>query len=288
MPSVADRLAAARTRLAASGLTPAEAALDAEVLARHILGWDLATLLTNGREPERQGFGEALDALIERRARREPVAQIVGHREFWGLDFEVTRDVLVPRPETELIVEEALAFARERRLTHIIDVGTGSGCIAIAIASELPDVRITATDASLPAIEVARRNASAHGVQSRIDFHLGDVLSDVNGPAELIVSNPPYVPEAMAAHLQPEVVQYEPHAALFGGETGLEVLATLFEQAPPRLAAGGRLIVEFGFGQRDGVERLASANGWRIVRTREDLQGIPRTLVLARSAAPTG
>jgi release factor glutamine methyltransferase len=288
MPSVADRLAAARTRLAASGLTPAEAALDAEVLARHILGWDRATLLTNGREPERQGFGEALDALIERRARREPVAQIVGHREFWGLDFEVTRDVLVPRPETELIVEEALAFARERRLTHIIDVGTGSGCIAIAIASELPDVRITATDASLPAIEVARRNASAHGVQSRIDFHLGDVLSDVDGPAELIVSNPPYVPEAMAAHLQPEVVQYEPHAALFGGETGLEVLATLFEQAPPRLAAGGRLIVEFGFGQRDGVERLASANGWRIVRTREDLQGIPRTLVLARSAAPTG
>jgi release factor glutamine methyltransferase len=288
MPSVADRLAAARTRLAASGLTPAEAALDAEVLARHILGWDRATLITNGREPERQGFGEALDALIERRARREPVAQIVGHREFWGLDFEVTRDVLVPRPETELIVEEALAFARERRLTHIIDVGTGSGCIAIAIASELPDVRITATDASLPAIEVARRNASAHGVQSRIDFHLGDVLSDVDGPAELIVSNPPYVPEAMAAHLQPEVVQYEPHAALFGGETGLEVLATLFEQAPPRLAAGGRLIVEFGFGQRDGVERLASANGWRIVRTREDLQGIPRTLVLARSAAPTG
>jgi release factor glutamine methyltransferase len=286
MPSVADRLAAARTRLAASGLTPAEAALDAEVLARHILGWDRATLLTNGREPERQGFGEALDALIERRARREPVAQIVGHREFWGLDFEVTRDVLVPRPETELIVEEALAFARERRLTHIIDVGTGSGCIAIAIASELPDARITATDASLPAIEVARRNASAHGVQSRIDFHLGDVLSDVDGPAELIVSNPPYVPEAMAAHLQPEVVQYEPHAALFGGETGLEVLAALFQQAPPRLAAGGRLIVEFGFGQQEDVERLASATGWRIVRTREDLQGIPRTLVLGRSSRP--
>jgi release factor glutamine methyltransferase len=286
MTTVADRLAAARIRLAAAGLTPAEAALDAEVLARHILNWDRAALLTHGREPERQGFGDALDALIERRARREPVAQIVGHREFWGLEFEINRDVLVPRPETELIVEEALAFAKERPLTHVIDVGTGSGCIAIAIAAELASVRVTATDASLPAIEVARRNASAHGVQSRIEFHLGDVLSDVDGPAELIVSNPPYVPEGMAAHLQPEVVQYEPHAALFGGETGLEVLAALFQQAPARLADDGRLIVEFGFGQREGVERLATANGWTIIRTREDLQGIPRTLVLGRSACP--
>jgi release factor glutamine methyltransferase len=150
------------------------------------------------------------------------------------------------------------------------------------LATELPAVRVTATDTSLAAIEVARRNAAAHGVDGRIEFHLGDVLEDVDGPADLIVSNPPYVPENMAAHLQPEVVQYEPHAALFGGETGLEVLAALFQQAPSRLADGGRLIVEFGFGQREGVERLASVNGWIIVRTREDLQGIPRTLVLER------
>lgn len=283
MVSVADRLAAARSRLVEAGLTPGEAALDAEVLARHILGWDRAALLTHGREPERQGFADALDALIGRRAEREPVAQIIGRREFWGLDFEVNRDVLVPRPETELIVEEALAFSRERTLTHVIDVGTGSGCIAIALATELPAIRVSATDTSLSAIEVARRNASAHGVDSRVEFHLGDVLEDVDGPADLIVSNPPYVPESMAPHLQPEVVRYEPHAALFGGETGLEVIMALFQQAPGRLAAGGRLIVEFGFGQREGVERLAAANGWTIIRTREDLQGIPRTLVLERS-----
>lgn len=283
MASVADRLTAARQRLTAAGLSAADAALDAEVLARHILGWDRAALLTHGREPERQGFADALDTLIERRARREPVAQIVGKREFWGLDFEINRDVLVPRPETELIVEEALAFARERTLAHIIDVGTGSGCIAIAIATELPGVRVTATDTSLAAIEVARRNAAAHAVDSRIDFHLGDVLSDVAGPADLIVSNPPYVPEGMAPHLQPEIVQYEPHAAIFGGETGLEVLLALFQQAPARLAGGGRLIVEFGLGQREDVERLAAANLWTIIRMREDLQGIPRTLVLDRS-----
>ena len=280
MATVADRLAAARGRLIAAGLAPADAALDAEVLARHILGWDRAAILTHGREPERQGFGDALEALIERRAQREPVAQIIGRREFWGLDFEVNRDVLVPRPETELIVEEALAFARERRLARVIDVGTGSGCIAVALATELPDIRVSATDTSLSAIGVARRNASAHGVDSRIEFHVCDVLEDVDGPAELIVSNPPYVPEGMAPHLQPEVVRYEPHAALFGGETGLEVILALLQQAPARLAPGGRLIVEFGFGQSEGVERLAAANGWTLLRTREDLQGIPRTLVL--------
>ena len=283
MATVADRLAAARSRLIEAGLTSGEAALDAEVLARHILGWDRAALLTQGREPERPGFGDAFDSLIERRVRREPVAQIIGRREFWGLDFEVNRDVLVPRPETELIVEEALSFSRQRALTQIIDVGTGSGCLAIALATELPDVRVSATDTSLSAIEVARRNASAHGVEARLEFHLCDVLEDVDGPAELIVSNPPYVPEAMAPHLQPEVVQYEPHAAIFGGETGLEVILALFQQAPGRLAEGGRLIVEFGFGQREGVARLAAANGWTIIRTREDLQGIPRTLVLERS-----
>jgi release factor glutamine methyltransferase len=286
MATVADRLSTARSRLMAAGLSAADAALDAEVLARHILGWDRAALLTHGREPERDGFADAFDVLIERRVQREPVAQIIGRREFWGLDFEVNRDVLVPRPETELIVEEALVCARERTVTRVIDVGTGTGCIAIAIATALPSVRVTATDTSLAAIEVARRNASAHGVDERIEFHLGNVLEDVDGPADLIVSNPPYVPEGMAPHLQPEVVQYEPHTALFGGETGLEVILALFQQAPHRLADDGRLIVEFGFGQREAVERLAAANGWTIIRTREDLQGIPRTLVLGRLQSP--
>ena len=284
MATVADRLAAARARLAAAGLPPEEARFDAEVLVRHVLGWDRAALLAHGRDSERPGFADAVDQLLDRRAKREPVAQIVGHREFWGLDFELTRDVLVPRPETELIVEEALAFAKDHRLRQVIDVGTGSGCLAVAIASELPDVRMTAIDVSLPAIEVARRNAAVHGVDGRIEFHLGDVLEDVDGPADLIVSNPPYVPEHMAAQLAPEVIEYEPHAALFGGETGLEIIAALFQQASARLAADGRLVVEFGFDQRGAVERLAAAHGWNVLRIRADLQGIPRTIVLTRTA----
>jgi release factor glutamine methyltransferase len=284
MGTVADRLAAARARLAAAGLPADEARLDAEVLVRHVLGWDRAALLAHGRDPERPGFADAVDQLLDRRAKREPVAQIIGHREFWGLDFEVTRDVLVPRPESELIVEEAVAFAREHPVRRVIDVGTGSGCLAIAIASELHDVRITAIDVSLSAIEVARRNASVLGVDGRIEFHLGDVLEDVHEPADLIVSNPPYVPENMAAQLAAEVIEYEPHAALFGGETGLEIIAALFQQAPSRLADGGRLVVEFGWDQRDAVGRLAAAHGWHVLRIRADLQGIPRTIVLTRTA----
>ena len=284
MTTVADRLAAARARLAAAGLPPDEARFDAEVLVRHVLGWDRAALIAHGRDPERAGFADTLEQMLDRRIQREPVAQIIGRREFWGLDFEVTRDVLVPRPETELIVEEALAFASEHPVRRVIDVGTGTGCLAIAIASELPDVRITATDISLPAIEVARRNAAVLGVDGRIEFHLGDVLEDVGGPVDLIVSNPPYVPDYMAAQLAPEVIEYEPHAALFGGESGLEIIAALFQQAPARLAAGGRLVVEFGFDQREAVERLAAAHGWNVLRIRADLQGIPRTIVLTRTA----
>lgn len=285
MPSVAERLAAARRRLEAAGLDPADAALDAEVLARHALGWDRATLLTRSRENEPAEFAAAYAPLIERRVAREPVAQIVGVREFWERDFEVTPDVLVPRPETEIIVEEALLFARKRACRHVIDVGTGSGCLAVTLACELPDVRVTATDASHAALTVARRNARRHGVENRVMFVRSDVLQGIDVTADLIVSNPPYVADAEAATMQPEVVRYEPHQALFGGPTGLEVIRRLFQQAPARLAPGGRLVVEFGFGQSERVEALALESGWRIERIREDLQGIPRTMVLRRQDA---
>lgn len=283
MPSVADRLAAARSRLRAAGIPSEDAALDAEVLARHVLGWDRASLIVRGRDPEPPGFGERLEALLSRRIAREPVAQIVGSREFWELDFEVTRDVLIPRPETELIVEEALAFARERECRHVVDVGTGSGCLAVSIARELPNVHVTAVDASEAALAVARRNAERHGVVDRVAFHHGDVLQGVREPADLIVANPPYVPDADAAHLQEDVLRYEPHMALFGGPTGLDVMERLFAQAPDHLAAGGRLIVEFGFGQSEQVKKLAASTGWQVVRVREDLQSIPRTIVLTRT-----
>jgi release factor glutamine methyltransferase len=285
MPSVAERLAAARRRLEAAGLDPADAALDAEVLARHALGWDRATLLARSREHEPGDFAAAYAPLIARRVAREPVAQIVGVREFWERDFEVTRDVLIPRPETEIIVDEALRFAHERPCRHVIDVGTGSGCLAVTIACELPDVRVTATDVSAAALAVARRNAARHGVQDRVTFVRSDVLEGVQDHADVIISNPPYVAEADAAHMQPEVVRYEPHQALFGGVTGLEVISRLFVQAPLCLAPGGLLVVEFGFGQAEQVANLARGAGWRVVGIREDLQGIPRTIVLSRDVS---
>ena len=282
MATVVERVVAARSRLEAAGLSPADAALDADVLARHVLGWDRASLITRGRSNEPDGFERTFEALVSRRARREPVAQIVGVREFWGLEFEVTPDVLTPRPETELVVEEALAFAREYVCRHVIDVGTGSGCLAVAIALELPAARVTATDASAAALAVARRNAARHAVDDRVTFGCGDLLEGTIGRADLIISNPPYIPDADVLDLQPEVVKYEPHAALSGGPTGLEVMSRLFVQAADHLEERGRLIVEFGFGQAANVVRLAERTGWRVVGVREDLQGIPRTLV-ARS-----
>lgn len=164
----------------------------------------------------------------------------------------------------------------------MIDVGTGSGCLAVTIACELPNVRVTATDVSEAALAVARRNAQRHGVADRVTLVRADVLEGIDEMADLIVANPPYVPESDAAQMPPEVVRYEPHQALFGGPTGLEVIGRLFAQAPARLAPGGRLVVEFGFGQSDSVSNLARKAGWNIERTREDLQGIPRTIVLRR------
>lgn len=280
--SLFDAIAGARATLARCGLSAQEAAFDAEVLARHVLGWDRAQLLANGRAPAPDDFEARFTTLVNRRAAREPVAQIVGRREFWGLDFDITRDVLVPRPETEILVEEAIAFLRTRPSATVVDVGTGSGCIAVALAHSVPGLLVVAVDASPAALEVAERNARAHGVADRITFREADVLEGLEVTPDLIVSNPPYVPDADAVGLQAEVVEFEPHIALFGGADGLSVMRRLFEQAHARLAPDGRLIVEFGFEQEQAVRSLAERCGWRVLDVRADLQGIPRTAVLSR------
>ena len=282
MSTPAERIAGARATLVRTGILEQDAALDAEVLARHALSWDRAALLTHGREPSPPGFDTAFDELIARRVRREPVAQIIGHREFWDLDFEVNGDVLIPRPETEFIVEEAIDFSREVTWRRALDVGTGSGCIAVSIAHALPQVLVTATDCSSAALEVARRNADRHHVAERITFIQTDLMAELKGLFDVIVSNPPYVPEGDAAALQPEVLRFEPHDALFGGVDGLEIIRRILRDAHSCLAPDGRLIVEFGFGQDGDVGRLAEENGWAVVRLREDLQGIPRTAVLRK------
>jgi release factor glutamine methyltransferase len=279
-PALHERIAGARATLEKAGITPEDAAVDAEVLARHVLGWDRARLVTGGRDRPPDGFDRAFDACIARRTAREPVALITGHREFWRLDFEVTPDTLIPRPETELIVEEALAAFGHRPPAVVIDVGTGSGCLAVCLAREFRHARVIATDVSDAALRVAERNAVRHGVE--VLWVRTTLLDDVDASADLIVSNPPYVPDAAAGTLPPEVLEYEPHGALFGGPDGLAVVRTLFSDARSRLAPGGRLIVEFGFGQEAEVRALAGQAGWHIERVRQDLQGIPRTIVLRR------
>jgi release factor glutamine methyltransferase len=282
MASLHERLTEARQSLVRAGISKEEAALDAELLARHVLECDRATLLTRSRDPIPSAFDRLYQRLVARRAAREPIAYIVGHREFWGLDFHVTPDVLIPRPETELIVEEVVALA-SRTLTHrIIDVGTGSGCLAVALAVEFPSARIVATDISPGALTVAVGNALRHKVAGRISFVQSDLLSQVDGPAQLVVSNPPYVPETDATLIQPEVALFEPATALYAGRDGLAVIRRLLAAAPRCLAEDGLLVVEFGFGQDAAIRAAAAEAGWNVKRVRADPQGIPRVAVLRR------
>jgi len=274
-----ERIAGGRLVLVRAGFRQEDAAIDADVLARHVLGWDRAALLARGRDTASPDFIRRFEAAIERRAAHEPVALITGVREFWGLEFEVTRDVLIPRPETELIVEAALGLASEP--LRIADVGTGSGCLAVSLATEFPRANLVATDSSEAALRVARRNAVRHAVESRITFAHAHLLETLHGPFDLIVSNPPYVPDGEP--LPRDVADYEPAAALFAGADGLDVLRALIPGAIAQLAERGVLIVEFGFGQAEGVAALAREAGWPHVELRQDLQGIPRTALMKMS-----
>lgn len=283
MASLFERLADARQALTEAGIRPDEASLSAEVLARHVLGWDRAAVLAHGQDQLPPDVEGRYAPLLARRVAREPVAYIIGHREFWGLEFEVTPDVLIPRPETEILVEEAIVWARgHANCRRIIDVGTGSGCVGIALALEVLSAEIIATDSSAAALAVARRNALRHKVDSRITFVQTDLLEDVEDAAELIVSNPPYVQSSDAEGLQPEVAIYEPAEALYGGDDGLDVVRRLFATALAHITDDGYLVVEFGFGQDDQVLEAARQAGWRVARVRNDLQGIPRVVVLRR------
>ena len=282
--TVHDHVTAARERLVRAGVGPERAILDAEVLARYALGWDRATYLSNRHAVASSAFENRYAQLVARREQREPVPFITGHREFWGLDFEVTRDVLIPRPETELILEEAIALVGGQPSStpiSIVDAGTGSGCLATALAVELPGAHITATDISPAALSVARRNAARHGVADRIRWVETSFLTNLDD-ADLIVSNPPYVPAVAAAALSPEV-RYEPAIAVLSGTDGLTGLRELVRQAEGCLTPGGWLIVEFGLGQEAALRALVSTRlCLSVVKIRLDLQGIARTAVIRR------
>ena len=285
--TVHDHVAAARDRLVRAGISLASASLDAEVLARHLLGWDRATYVANRHDVAPGSFDGRYAQLVARREQREPVPFITGHREFWGLDFEVTREVLIPRPETELIIEEAIALVDTQAIStppSIVDAGTGSGCLAITLAVEVPSARITATDLSPGALRVAQRNAARHGVADRITWLETSFLTNLDVVPDLIVSNPPYVPSIYADGLPPEVRDYEPATAVLSGTDGLEGLREVIARADACLMPGGWLIVEFGLGQEEAVRALVSTrSSLAVVKIRSDLLGIARTAVVQRN-----
>ncbi len=277
-----ETLAQARARLAEAGISEAEASVDIDLYACTILGWDKGRLLIEQRNPVPDLLEPTLSNWVTRRITREPSAYIVGHREFWGLDFAVTPAVLIPRPETEQIVDEAISRGRPLPAPRIADIGTGSGCIAISIAVELPRARVVATDISEDALAVARANARRHGVADRVQFVAASYLVGVDGPFDLITANPPYVKDGDKRGLALDV-RHEPDVALFGGAEGLRDIAGVLQAASAALVPGGWLMMEFGYGQEPEVEVLVGRQAaLRIDRMQPDLQGIPRTAIIQR------
>lgn len=268
--------------------------LAAELLLLHVLGRERAWLYAHPEEPVGEGQLERFFQLIERRASGEPVQHLTGKQEFWGLELEVNPKVLIPRPETEHVVEVALdrlalceLRAGRRQKTQgenllIADVGTGSGCIAIALATELPLARVVASDLSQAALAVAQRNAEKHRVSERVQFVSGHLLEPcvlASGSGfDLIVSNPPYVGRRERETLGREVREREPELALYGGEEGYEIYAQLVPAAANRLKPGGVLVLELGHNSLPAVEPLLDAEHWTHIGVTSDLAGIPRVI----------
>jgi release factor glutamine methyltransferase len=293
---VGDALREAALRLREADVSRS-ARLDAELLLARVLGVTREELF---REPDREvtpAEAAAYEGLLRRRLAREPVAYILGHRAFRTIDLQVTPAVLIPRPETETLVEVALEELRALPLAGpdpedeplAIDVGTGSGCIALALAAEDPFVRVVATDVEPDALAVARGNAARLGLARRVEFVLSDLFADVGErPFDLVVSNPPYIAADEYVALEPNVRDYEPRRALYGGVDGLDVYRRLVPGAALLLRPGGMLAVEVGAGQADTVAGIMTASGAFVdPKVRDDLAGIPRVVSAHRRGGAT-
>ncbi len=267
--------------------TPSHA-LAAELLLMHVLGCDRAWLYSHPEALLTADLADKFFDLVAQRARGVPTQYLTGTQEFWGLPFEVTPAVLIPRPETEHAIEvilERLGPERHQENLRIADIGTGSGCIAIALAKELPVAEIVATDISAAALEIARRNALRHSVSERTHFIECDLLPDGEDSTrsfDIIVSNPPYIAETEESQLQPEVRLHEPSQALFAGYSGLEIYPRLIALAAQRLRSGGFLILEIGFGARDKIQPFLDSASWKNICVTNDLAGIPRVISAQR------
>ena len=258
--------------------------MNAETLMMFVLGVSRAYLYAH---PERELTGEeqaSYEDAIAQRAAGVPSQYITGHQEFWGLDFLVSPAVLIPRPETEHLVETVLELARGVQQPRIVDMGTGSGCIALALANELKSADICAVDLSAEALDIARANAARLQLDRRVKFLQSNVLDAVAGvhDFDFVVSNPPYVGNEEADKVQRSVLEYEPRMAVFSGETGLDVIRPLIQQAHPALKPGGWLAMEIGYSMRDMVLKLLTPTMWDDIRVVPDLQGIPRVIAAAK------
>ena len=283
--TIAEAIAHAAETLRRAGVPAPDR--DAEVLLRHVLRWDRARVLAEGHSLLPPEAEPRFRALVGERATRRPLQHLLGTQAFWKQDFLVSKDVLIPRPETELLVEEALVFLSGRERPVIVDVGTGTGCVALSLAAERSDAEIHAVDLSPAALAVATANAERLGLRPRVTFHLGDVLGPVQalrGRVDLVVSNPPYVDPAERDGLAPEAREHEPDLALFPPGDVSFVYRRLAPDAHALLRPGGGLILEIGQGMEEEVSRIVEGTGFRISAVRNDLQGIPRTVVAVRDS----
>jgi release factor glutamine methyltransferase len=259
--------------------------LDAEVMLAHVLEWQRVQLYTHFDDEVGQRSRSSFRELVRSRAKGAPVAYLVGRKEFFSLPFLVSPAVLIPRPESEFVVTEYLALARQLESPRCVDVGTGSGCLAIAACHRQPSARFVAIDICDEALEVARRNAAQLGVADRIDFRLGDRLGPVagDGPFDAIISNPPYIPTERIERLDPGVRNYEPRMALDGGENGLGMVARLIEESVGLLKPGGHLVLEIGSDQERPVRTLIEAQPQlRLAPTVHDHAKHPRVIRATR------
>lgn len=280
-----ELLANAREVLAAAGIE--DASLESEVLLRHVLGMGRTRLYTELCQETSPEKVEAFWRLVQRRLGGEPTHYITGSREFYGLDFHVDRRVLVPRPESELLVEEALSLSRKQSIAEIADIGTGSGCIAISLALNLRGAKVYATDVSASALEVARLNCEKHGVGDAVQLFEGHLLEPLPVPVDLIVANLPYIRSfelSKASHLS-----FEPALALDGGLDGLDMIRQLCHQVPGKLMPGGSLLMEIGDGQAKTVfALLRSLFPSAIIKLTKDLNGLDRMISLTFPAQFAG
>lgn len=282
--SIAEAIHEGAGILKAAGLP--EARREAGSLLGYVLDRDRTFIIGHSEQPTTREQLQIFRELVLRRAAGEPLQYITTRQSFFGLDFEVAKGVLIPRPETELLVETALGLLENSKTAPAIcDMGTGSGCIAITLLHEHPAAHAAAIDISAAALEVARRNAIRHSVSERLTFVTSDcfsALSPNNWSFDLIASNPPYIAEAALAGLQREVRDHEPREALAGGPDGLTVVRRLLAESGAFLREGGHLLIEIGFDQALDVEKMIDRQAWKSAGIQQDLQGIPRLVVLEK------